>query len=82
MSNIPDFVSQVQEVEQKLKTEWLSVQAGWQDHVAESFREEIMEPYQQTFQQYIAGEGFGGCGVEQLLLQMDKHLQDMDSLIE
>lgn len=82
MSSIPDFVSQVQEVEQKMNTEWLSVQAVWQDCVAERFREEELEPYMQKFQQYITGEGFKGYGIERLLQQMDKHLQDMAPLIE
>ena len=82
MTNIPNFVSQVQEVEQKLNTEWLSVQKGWQDNIADSFREEIMKPYLQNFQQYIVGEVFNGYGLEGLLRQMDNHLQDMDSLLK
>jgi hypothetical protein len=82
MTNIPNFVSQVQEVEQKLNTEWLSVQKGWQDNVADSFREEIMKPYLQKFQQYIVGEAFNGYGLEGLLRQMDNHLQDMDAILK
>lgn len=82
MSNIPDYVSGVQDVEQKLKTEWLSVQDGWRDSVAERFREEIMEPYMRNYQQYISGDGFNGFGLEQLLQQMEKHLQDMASIME
>lgn len=80
MSNIPDFVHQVQEVEQKLHAEWQSVQAGWQDSVAERFKEGVMVPYTKNFRQYITGEGIGGYGLEQLLQQMERHLQDMASL--
>ena len=80
MSNIPDFVRQVQEVEQKLKAEWQSVQEGWQDGVAERFNEGVMVPYSRNFRQYITGEGITGYGLEQLMRQMERHLQDMGSL--
>ena len=80
MSNIPDFVHQVQEVELKLQAEWQSVQAGWQDSVAERFNEGVMVPYTKNFRQYISGEGISGYGLEQLLQQMERHLQDMASL--
>ncbi len=80
MSNIPDFVAQVQDVENKLSAEWQSVQEGWQDSVAAGFNESVMIPYFNNFQQYITGQGLNGLGIEQLLLQMDKHLQDMEPL--
>lgn len=82
MSNIPDFVSQVQDVERKLKAEWQSVQEGWQDSVAEKFNEGVMVPYSKNFQQYITGEDITGYGLEQLLQQMERHLQDMASLTD
>lgn len=80
MSNIPDFALQVQEVEGKLKAEWQSVKEGWQDSVAEGFNVGVMEPYMRNFRQYLTGEGISGYGLEQLLQQMDNHLQDMTSL--
>lgn len=82
MINTPDFVRQVQEVEQKLRTEWQSVREGWQDSVAEGFNEGAMEPYSKNFQQYITGEGISGYGLERLLQQMECHLQDMASLLD
>lgn len=82
MINTPDFVHQVQEVEQKLKTEWQSVREGWQDSVAEGFNEGTMEPYSKNFQQYVTGEGISGYGLERLLQQMNSHLQDMASIID
>lgn len=81
MSNTPDFVRQVQEVEQRLISEWQTVREGWQDCVAESFNEGVLLPYSRNFQQYITGEGIAGYGLEQLLRQMECHLQDMESLI-
>ena len=81
MSTIPDFVYQVQDVEQKLQAEWQSVQNSWQDIVAEGFNEGTMEPYMRNFQQYLTGDGISGLGLEQLLIQMDKHLNDMASLL-
>lgn len=81
MSNKPNFVHQVQEVERNLKTEWQTVQEGWQDHVAVNFGEKMMEPYLRCFQQYITGEGISGYGLEQLLQQMDNHLREMNSLL-
>lgn len=80
MSNSSDFVLQVNEVEQKLKTEWQSTQEGWQDSVAEGFNEGVMVPYLRNFRKYLSGEGIVGYGLEQLLQQMERHLQDMASL--
>lgn len=82
MNDIPNFVSQVQEVEQELRNEWQMVHSGWQDSVAEGFNAGVMEPYLRNFQQYITGEGINGYGLEQLLQQMDKHLQEMSSLLD
>jgi hypothetical protein len=78
--SIPDFVRQVQDIEQRLKSEWQTVQQGWQDSVAEGFDSGVMVPYMRNFQQYVTGEGISGYGLEQLLQQMDTHLQQMDSL--
>ena len=64
----------------KLKTEWHSVHAGWQDKIAEDFNVGIIEPYMRNFQQYVTGDGINGYGVEQLVQQMEKHMQDMASL--
>ena len=80
MNNSPDFVLQVNEVEQKLKTEWHSTQEGWQDSVAEGFNEGVMVPLLKNYQQYLSGEGITGFGLEQLLQQMERHLQEMASL--
>lgn len=80
MSNIPDFVLQIQEVERNLKAQWQLVQEDWRDSAAESFKNDIMEPYTRNFQQYITGEGIKGYGVDKLVQQMDKHLQDMERL--
>jgi hypothetical protein len=80
MRGIPDFVPQVQDIERRLKSEWHTVQEGWQDSVAEGFNEGVMEPYVQNFHQYITGEGLDCYGLEQLLQQMDSHLQQMESL--
>lgn len=80
MSNTPDFVNQVQEIEHDLDTEWQSIQKGWRDYVAERFNEKVMKPYLQNFRQYITGEGISGCGLEQLLQLMEQHLQEMTSI--
>ena len=81
MSNIPDFPYRVQEIERNLQAEWLSVQEGWQDSVAEGFNNGVMIPYMRNFQQYLTGQGISGCGLEQLLQQMERHLQEMESLV-
>lgn len=81
MSNIPNFVSQVQNVEHQLKSEWMSTQEVWRDSVAEGFGVGSMEPYLRNFPLYLAGDGFEGLGLDVLLRQMDKHLQDMDSIL-
>lgn len=78
--SIPDFVSQVHNIEQKLESEWQTVQQGWQDAVAQRFNDEVMAPYMLNFRQYITGNGISGYGLEQLLQQMNQHQQKMDSL--
>lgn len=80
MSTIPDFVPQVHEVEKNLKAEWNSVQEGWRDNVSDGFNNGVMTPYLQIFQQYVTGDGLSGYGLEQILQQMDRHLQEMNSL--
>ena len=80
MNNPSGFVLQVNEVEQKMKTEWHSTLEGWQDSVAESFNEGVMMPLLKNYQQYLSGEGITGYGLEQLLQQMERHLQEMASL--
>lgn len=80
MSNTPDFVHQIQEEERKLNAKWQETQQGWQDQVAERFKTNHIEPYSQRFNQYISGEGICGCGVAELMQQMQKHLQEMSSL--
>lgn len=80
MSNIPDFVLQVQEVERKLNAQWQETQRDWKDQVAERFKTNILEPYTQNFHQYISGDGISGYGVAELLQKMQQHLQEMSSL--
>ena len=80
MSNIPDFVLQIQEVERNLMAQWALVQEDWRDSAGESFQRDIMEPYTRNFHKYITGEGIKGYGVDKLVQQMDRHLQDMERL--
>lgn len=82
MSNCPDFVHQVQEVERRFSSEWQIVQNGWQDSVAERFHQEAVESITRSLSQYISGIGLGGYGLERLLQQMDSHLQQMESLTQ
>lgn len=81
MNKIPDFVNQVRDVEQQLMAEWQSVRECWHDGVADSFYEGVMEPCLRNLHRYITGEGFEGGGLEQLVKQMDSHLQDMALLL-
>lgn len=78
--SVPDFVSDVCNVEQHLDSEWQTVKQVWQDDVARRFEVDIVEPYMRNFSQYIYGEGFCGMGLEQLLQQMEQHQQEMSSL--
>lgn len=80
MSNTPDFVLQIQEVEQGLNAKWQEAQQVWRDNVAERFRTTIMEPYTKNFNKYLTGEGINGCGVADLMQKMSMHLQEMSSL--
>ena len=80
MSNIPDFVLQIQEVERNLKARWQVVQSDWRGATADSFNDGVIEPYCSNFHKYITGDGIKGLGVDQLMQQMDKHLNEMARL--
>lgn len=80
MSNIPDFVQQIQEIERNLKAQWNVTRQIWLDQQAERFDESVMQPFCQNFQDYITGNNLTGYGVDELVKRMDKHLQDMSSL--
>ena len=80
MSNIPDFVLQIQEVERNLKARWRVVKTGWNGAAADSFDSNVMSKFSLYIEQYITGNGITGLGVDKLLSQMDKHLVDMQQL--
>lgn len=80
MKNIPDFVLQVQEVERNLKAHWRVLQDEWQCDAARRFNSNIIDPYTDNFKHYIKGDKIKGLGLDKLLQQMDKHLQDMEQL--
>lgn len=82
MSNVSSFVTQVQNVEQQLQSEWMAVQKVWCDSVGDNFGTGVMVPYMRNFPMYISGDGSEGLGLDVLLKQMDKHLQDMDSILD
>jgi hypothetical protein len=80
MSNIPDFVLQIQEAERNLKAQWQVAQKDWRDESSANFNSGIVEPYCKNFHEYITGEGIRGYGVDKLMQQMDKHMKDMARL--
>lgn len=80
MSNIPDFVLQIQEVERNLKARWRVVKTGWNGAAADSFDSNVMSKFSLYIEQYITGKGITGLGVDKLLSQMDKHLEGMQQL--
>ena len=80
MGNIPDFVLQIQEAERNLKAKWQMVQNDWRGQAANNFNSGVMEPYTANFHKYITGDGIRGCGVDDLMKRMDKHMQAMAKL--
>lgn len=80
MSNIPDFVLQIQEVERNLKATWTVVKDDWRDSVAQQYNDYVIDIYVENFSKYITGNGIKGYGIDDLMSQMDKHMQDMADL--
>jgi len=80
MINPQEFTLRVQEVEHDLNAKWQLAQEDWRDLAAEQFKTNIMEPYSRNFQQYISGEGISGYGLTELMLQIDKYLNEMSLL--
>ena len=80
MSNIPDFVLQIQEAERNLRARWKVTQNDWRGGAADSYNENVMEPYFRYFYRYVKGEDLKGYGVDELMKQMDKHMKDMEEI--
>lgn len=81
MSNIPDFVLHIEEVERNLNASWNMVRMDTEgDCVIDAFEKGVYEPYSGYFRRYITGESLYGLGVAELMTKMDEHLEQMSDL--
>lgn len=80
MSNIPDFVMQIEEVERNLKAQWQLTNMNWNDRVAVKYKEGVFDAYCKFFERYITGEDIRGYGVDDLMKKMNEHLEKMAEL--
>ena len=81
MSNIPDFVLQIQEVERQLKTQMEATADDWRDGKREEYYQKYMDKYCDDIETYINGGGnMKGKGVNDLMVFCDQKLQEMERL--
>ena len=81
MSNIPDFVLQIQEIERQLKTQMEATADDWRDRKKEEYYQKYMEKYCEDIETYInGGRNMRGLGVNDLMIFCDQKLQEMEEL--
>lgn len=81
MSNIPDFVMQLQEQERQLKTQMDATADDWRDEVKDKFYDKYMDTYSEMIETYInGGKDMSGKGVNDLMEFMDQKLEEMEDL--
>lgn len=81
MSNIPDFVLQVKEIQRQLKTQMDITADDWRDKKREEYYQKYMDSYCERIDTYInGGNNMKGMGVNDLVVLCDTKLQDMEQL--
>jgi hypothetical protein len=81
MSNIPDFVLQIKEVERQLRSQMEATAEDWRDRKKEEYYQAYMEEYCNDIDTYITGKGnITGMGVNDLVVFCDRKLQEMERL--
>ncbi len=81
MSNIPDYVLQVQEVERQIEAQSAATAEDWKDAVQERYYTNFMDAYREKIELYIyGGMGMTGKGLNDLLVFLDKKMQEMEAV--
>jgi len=81
MSNIPDFVLQVEEIERQLKTQMEATADDWRDRKKDEYYQKYMDPYCERIETYInGGDNMKGKGVNDLVVFCDTKLQEMENI--
>ena len=81
MSNIPDFVLQVKEIQRQLKTQMDITADDWRDKKREEYYQKYMDSYCERIDTYInGGNNMKGMGVNDLVVLCDTKLQDIEQL--
>lgn len=81
MSNIPDFVLQVEEVERQLKTQMDVTADDWRDRKKDEYYQKYLDKYCDMIDTYInGGSDMTGMGVNDLVVFCDNKLQEMERL--
>ncbi len=81
MSNIPDFVLQIEEVERQLRTQMEVTADDWRDRKKDEYYQKYMDPYCERIETYInGGTNMKGMGINELVVFCDNKLQEMENL--
>jgi hypothetical protein len=78
---IPDFVLQMQEIEQNLQSQCEATKNQWQDSVAKRFYNNFIEEYSEKTKSYLFGAiNMRGMGLDDLLKYIDCKQNEMKEL--
>lgn len=81
MSNIPDFAMQVLEIQRQIETQGEITAEDWNDAVQRRYYENYMTMYKDRLEQYVhGGQQISGMGINDLLVFLDKKVQEMEAL--
>ena len=81
MSNIPDFVMQVQEIQRQIDAQCDVTAQDWKDAVQKRYYDNYIDTYKETIELYIhGGSGIVGMGLNELLVFLDEQMQKMERL--
>lgn len=81
MSNIPDFVMQVQEIQRQIGAQVECTADDWKDDVKKRFYEQYIDSYNRYIELYIhGGADIEGKGLNDLLVFFDEQMQKMEGL--
>lgn len=75
----PDFVSQIEEIQQRLSAQAESTKSNWQDSVAQRYFEEYIDQYDKSIRAFIHGDG-SGMGLKELLSFIEQKTQELSAI--
>ena len=80
-----DIIIRLEEVSNKIASEWDSASARWRDGVGERFGETFVEPYKMAIKAILDGQcsfyvSIDGIGLKELMQRIDNTARELEAL--